>query len=982
MGGQCSKQTESKEKTEQKIVTSLGSHEVKALTEMFRAMDADHNGTVSWEEMLAMAENREHKASEEVVASLREMFDQMDTNHDGRVNLQEYITFQEAEHDRRLAELDASQKENAFDENKANTQMDRYSRAIAALGVDTMQNMMSLKVLVIGLTGVGIETAKDLILAGPQAVTVHDDDTTQLADLGTNFYLKLDHVESKAKRGPACVPALSELNPYVTVSAHEGALTTEFLHTFGAVIVSKHLPKAELFRINQACRSRQLNGVAAPVSFILALTYGASFFLFSDFGDAHLITDYNGESVDSQIVQSIDELGGVHVAGDAHDLDDGDRVKLSEIEGATFLNDLESIPVKRIYSKVADLDGDGKQKTDSKGNPKWRSVNVQKTFQLDFSDNKEILEKFRAEETKWTGGGIINYVKPQKTVNYKSLEATLNNPLNDQNFFVQHLDDERTYSGRGNQLHLAFAALLDFEEKHNRFPVLHSQEDAKEMVAVATAVNTARGSSEGMVVDSLDADVITMFSLYAATELSGSCAFLGGAVAQEVVKKFGKYTPLNQWLTVDYFELLPGGTTVPADAAPIGSRYDHQIAIFGKAIQDKILAQKWFLVGCGALGCEYIKAFAMMGIGASPEGKVHITDLDTIELSNLSRQFLFRSEHINKFKSESAAVVAKQMNPDMNLQCHVTKVCDETEHIFDDAFWNGLDGVWNALDNIHARHYTDGKCVIYGKPLIESGTEGTKANSSVHIPHQTLTYSDTPVQETGKIAACTLRNFPHLDVHCIEWARPRFESLFAHGPQQVNTLCSDEKKFFETLRKEPAHDGIATLKELIALMTEAKGRDFASAARLAATEFTTQFRNRIKDLIYCFPEDARSTKLMEDGTKLDTGPFWGGKKRFPSACELDLSNDTHFNFMHSATNLFLFVFGQAPVDAATFRTQIASVDLSLPDWVAPTEVMSMWVVADFSVQKDLCMCIYLYLTLLVCCASACIFLFFLDCRCI
>ena len=72
--------------------------------------------------------------------------------------------------------------------------MDRYSRAIAALGVDTMQNMMSLKVLVIGLTGVGIETAKDLILAGPQAVTVHDDDTAQLADLGTNFYLKTSHV--------------------------------------------------------------------------------------------------------------------------------------------------------------------------------------------------------------------------------------------------------------------------------------------------------------------------------------------------------------------------------------------------------------------------------------------------------------------------------------------------------------------------------------------------------------------------------------------------------------------------------------------------------------------------------------------------------------------------------------------------------------------------------------------------------------------
>jgi len=35
-----------------------------------------------------------------------------------------------------------------------------------------------------------------------------------------------------------------------------------------------------------------------------------------------------------------------------------------------------------------------------------------------------------------------------------------------------------------------------------------------------------------------------------------------------------------------------------------------------------------------------------MGLGASPQGLIHITDLDRIELSNLSRQFLFRSEHI------------------------------------------------------------------------------------------------------------------------------------------------------------------------------------------------------------------------------------------------------------------------------------------------------------------------------------------------
>lgn len=43
------------------------------------------------------------------------------------------------------------------------------------------------------------------------------------------------------------------------------------------------------------------------------------------------------------------------------------------------------------------------------------------------------------------------------------------------------------------------------------------------------------------------------------------------------------------------------------------------------------------MIGAGALGCEYVKAFALMGIGCSEEGKVYVTDNDNIEVSNLNR---------------------------------------------------------------------------------------------------------------------------------------------------------------------------------------------------------------------------------------------------------------------------------------------------------------------------------------------------------
>jgi len=56
-------------------------------------------------------------------------------------------------------------------------------------------------------------------------------------------------------------------------------------------------------------------------------------------------------------------------------------------------------------------------------------------------------------------------------------------------------------------------------------------------------------------------------------------------------------------------------------------------------------------------------------------------------------------------------------------------VAASTEAVFNDSFWEGLDFVVNAVDNITARLYVDAKCVWYEKPLLESGTLGTKANS-------------------------------------------------------------------------------------------------------------------------------------------------------------------------------------------------------------------------------------------------------------
>ena len=101
-------------------------------------------------------------------------------------------------------------------------------------------------------------------------------------------------------------------------------------------------------------------------------------------------------------------------------------------------------------------------------------------------------------------------------------------------------------------------------------------------------------------------------------------------------------------------------------------------------------------VGCGALGCEYLKGLSLIGVGVGPAGKVTVTDMDTIETSNLSRQFLFRSTDVGSSKSVTGARVVKEWNPAMNVEGIEQFVGPTTEGYFTDGFWEHLDLCWNV----------------------------------------------------------------------------------------------------------------------------------------------------------------------------------------------------------------------------------------------------------------------------------------------
>jgi ubiquitin-activating enzyme E1 len=210
-------------------------------------------------------------------------------------------------------------------------------------------------------------------------------------------------------------------------------------------------------------------------------------------------------------------------------------------------------------------------------------------------------------------------------------------------------------------------------EKNGRLPRPRNAEDAKAVVALAKSI---AGDEE------INEKVVQELSFQAVGDLAPTNAVIGGFVAQEVLKAVSsKFHPMMQHMYFDSLESLPDILPTEADVQPLGTRYDAQIAVFGRNFQNKIANHRQFLVGAGAIGCEMLKNWALVGLGTGPNGRLHVTDLDTIEKSNLNRQFLFRPKDLGKFKSEVAVAAAEVMNLDLkgHTAAYQESVGPETE---------------------------------------------------------------------------------------------------------------------------------------------------------------------------------------------------------------------------------------------------------------------------------------------------------------
>ncbi|XP_062189281.1 ubiquitin-activating enzyme E1 3 isoform X2 [Phragmites australis] len=741
---------------------------------------------------------------------------------------------------------------------------DLHSRQLAVYGRETMRRLFASDVLVSGLNGLGAEIAKNLALAGVKSVTIHDVKNVEMWDLSANFLLSEQDIGKN--RAVACVSKLQELNNAVLVSALTEELTTDHLSKFQAVVFTDiSLDKA--YEFDDYCHSHQ-----PPISFIKAEVCGLFGSVFCDFGPEFTVLDVDGEEPHTGIIASIsnDSPAIVSCVDDERiEFQDGDLVVFSEVQGMAELNDGKPRKVKNARPFSFSIDED----TSSYG--------------------------------IYTKGGIVTQVKEPKVLRFKALRDAMRDPGD----FL--LSDFSKFE-RSPVLHLAFQALDEFKKGHGRYPAAGCEQDAQSFLKLAVDINEASVDSK---LENIDENILRHFASGSRAVLNPMAAMFGGIIGQEVVKACsGKFHPLYQFFYFDSIESLPTYPLDSHDLKPSNSRYDAQISVFGSKLQKKLQDANIFIVGSGALGCEFLKNLALMGVSCSCEGKLTITDDDVIEKSNLSRQFLFRDWNIGQAKSTVAAAAASAINPSLRIDALQNRACPDTENVFHDTFWDGLDVVINALDNVNARMYMDMRCLYFQKPLLESGTLGAKCNTQMVIPHLTENYGASRDPPEKQAPMCTVHSFPHNIDHCLTWARSEFEGFLEKTPNEVNSFLSNPAQYAAAMRKA----GDAQARELLERVSECLGKErcntFEDCITWARLKFEDYFSNRVKQLTFTFPEDAATS----------TGAsFWSAPKRFPRPLKFSADDSSHIHFIISASILRAESFGLAIPDWANNTSKLA-----------------------------------------------------------
>ncbi|KAJ1454211.1 hypothetical protein M885DRAFT_522403 [Pelagophyceae sp. CCMP2097] len=696
-------------------------------------------------------------------------------------------------------------------EEPAEIDEDLYSRQLLCFGRDAQVLIGASKVLVIGCGGVGVELAKDVVLAGVAQLTLCDDAALSAEDVGNTLYANAENVGNS--RAEAAASRIQELNARCGVRVLRLEAVADVVRRikegdWDCVAYCDGVLDASALALDDACRT-------AGCAFVFARCVGAdAFVVFDDFGECTRCVEREAQA-EPRLVATMRALDDqqdyageiaveVKLAGEEkHDLGQGDTFELLDYAGLVV-----------CAGRVVGVNGQD---------------SLIGALPLAAADG----------------------LRESAPLGLRGLPVVV---------------DARCSSLRDVSERPSMAEYLD-----------GSMRRGPKVSALLVKCEAAAGAR-------------------APSYMTAAC---GGVAAHEVLKacsRGGLGKPFETQLIMHDVAAEVGDDP---DSAEVGDAPDDS----RKALKDCHV----LVVGAGATGCELLKNLAMLRVGA-----ITACDDDSIEVSNLSRQFLFRAEDVGCNKAATACARAVQVAGGDSADGETTRVtaverrldADSTAQggAFDARFFEGVDCVFSALDNVEARRFLDKLCVKYGVPMIDCGTLGSSGSVQACIPEQTESYGASADPADAATPLCTLKHHPYKPEHVVMWAKALFDDAFGERllvlQQGLAASAAGAGGVRAWVRTELGAGRRADVLETLAKAAADVGDVPAThlhCARWAGALFAEAVQRPVDELLAKHPADS-----LDDEDVL----FWSGARVLPrSVAAFDIDDADHVAFARTATLL-------------------------------------------------------------------------------
>lgn len=296
-----------------------------------------------------------------------------------------------------------------------------YSRQTAAIGINFMNKFSKLKIFIYGLNGLGIEIAKNLILSGPEKITIFDKKIINKEDLQCNFFITEKDIGFQ--RDEVCLKKLKELNNIECDTLNNNNYIN-YIYNYNIVIVSEILELEKLVELNDICQQNN-------IGFIYGLALGLSFYCFVDYGE-HVIINKNNKEPERYYIKNIIKGKKTKII-----LDDSQKENFK-------LNMNDYVILKEIKGILQLL-----------RNPKKKIIS---------SDNKSFeIEEDSSLYDDYIEGGMVEEIKEPELVHNKPIKQMINDPTKCE----ENLDEEQNIN-----MHMAFIVLHEYYNLKKNYLIL------------------------------------------------------------------------------------------------------------------------------------------------------------------------------------------------------------------------------------------------------------------------------------------------------------------------------------------------------------------------------------------------------------------------------------------------------------------------------------------------------------------------------